>query len=113
MLLPTEPSPICQDKQPEKGITEEDKIQELLNRSDTAVIFPEPVSDHDDGPSNATTEDPDDDGKSIVLLEIKGRSNCWTRNSGVCVKDWVWIHISPSRQLGLPVRRTLVGHSGW
>ncbi|KAK2145695.1 hypothetical protein LSH36_662g02038 [Paralvinella palmiformis] len=34
--------------------TEEEKIQELMSRSDTAVIFPEPVSDHEEG--NVTTE---------------------------------------------------------
>ena len=34
--------------------TEEEKIQALMGRSDTAVIFPEPVSDHEEG--NITTE---------------------------------------------------------
>lgn len=28
-------------------VTEEEKIQEYLNRSDTAVIYPEPVSDRE------------------------------------------------------------------
>ena len=28
---------------------EEDRIQELMGRSDTAVIFPEPVSDQEEG----------------------------------------------------------------
>ena len=35
-----------------EALSEEDKIQELMTRSDTAVIFPEPVSDHEDNTEN-------------------------------------------------------------
>ena len=42
-----------EEEEEEKGEeSEEDKIQELMNRSDTAVIFPEPVSDPEDNLAN-------------------------------------------------------------
>ncbi len=37
---------------PECEESEEEKIQELMGRSDTAVIFPEPVSDHEEQEEN-------------------------------------------------------------
>lgn len=54
---------------------EEDKIQEYLNRSDTAVIYPEPVSDpeaHEPEASVPETEEEEeenqDNGKSSSLI---------------------------------------------
>ena len=42
------PLPGCHADRTAGGLTEDDRIQELLNRSDTAIIYPEAVSDHDD-----------------------------------------------------------------
>ena len=36
------------NKMLENRLSEEDRIQELMNRSDTAVIYPEPVSDQEE-----------------------------------------------------------------
>jgi len=50
-------------------VTEEEKIQEYLNRSDTAVIYPEPVSDHE---GDEEEEDEDEanknDGKTWITV---------------------------------------------
>ncbi|XP_064594971.1 zinc finger E-box-binding homeobox 2-like isoform X2 [Liolophura sinensis] len=57
----TVPGPVKEGETPVK--CEEDKIKELLERGDTAVIFPEPVSDHEDdngshtGDSVSNTDD--------------------------------------------------------
>lgn len=48
---------------------EEDKIKELLERGDTAVIFPEPVSDHEDDNGSHT-------GGTLCLFLLGGPGGC-------------------------------------
>ncbi|XP_021362484.1 zinc finger E-box-binding homeobox 2-like isoform X2 [Mizuhopecten yessoensis] len=57
-------------------VTEEEKIQEYLNRSDTAVIYPEPVSDREgeeeEEDDNSSKNEPDSDslmlpGEEVIL----------------------------------------------
>lgn len=43
---------------PMNCVSEEEQIQEYLNRSDTAVIYPEPVSDHDGDEADDEKDDP-------------------------------------------------------
>lgn len=57
-----EESPASQDEKKEESEekaeeSEEEKIQELMGRSDTAVIFPEPVSDQEDNIVNGDEND--------------------------------------------------------
>lgn len=74
VVLPCKP-PSCVSNA--NSSAEEDKIQEYLNRSDTAVIYPEPVSDLEAQEPEASIheteeeeEESHDNGKLINISEI-------------------------------------------